>query len=224
MKQWSLHTRDVPDIWFWLTGYLTIFYYPFPEPDPAKMLNGTNIAFLDILLTTTNMAGRNLCEVDICLALNHLYAQTSMYYALQCAATTTEIRLRTLAHAVYMQVTQLHAHHEQWSSHHTVRFRPDMPANIQPHLVMAGISKMWIQYIPITNSTNWQLNRKYTTKVTKMLQKILIFSWKVSYGEQQQMKDDGKTRHQTFSGSSRDAEASVQHTQMPMADTLCQTC
>jgi len=33
--------RDVPDIWFWLTRYPAIFYYPIPDPDPAKMLNGT---------------------------------------------------------------------------------------------------------------------------------------------------------------------------------------
>ena len=84
-----------------------------------------------------------------------------------------------------MQLTQLHACHQH--SNHTIRFRPDMPANIQQISGTGWISKTWIRYIPITNSTYWQPNRKHTTTVTKKFlktswysakKKILVFSWK----------------------------------------------
>jgi len=47
--------------------------------------------------------------------------------------------------AVYMQLTQLHAHHqhaEQWSSHHTIRFRPDTSGDIR---IWQDL-KFWIWY------------------------------------------------------------------------------
>jgi len=37
---------------------------------------------------------------------------------------------------------QLHAHHqhtEQWSSHHTIQFQPNMPADIWTQLVPPGL-------------------------------------------------------------------------------------
>jgi len=59
-----------------------------------------------------------------------------MHYSVQ----RQQIKLLTLAHAVYTQVTH-HPHSERWSIHNTIRFRPDPPADIRPHPVLAGFQK-----------------------------------------------------------------------------------
>ena len=93
-----------------IAGHPVIFYWLVRVSDPAKMLNGTRyhnrIFYLlktrdrPVRITALEHECKNLVSSKSFVTTAVTGIQTSIvYYALQCAATTTQIKLLTLAHS-----------------------------------------------------------------------------------------------------------------------------